>query len=541
MSAHIRLVSSETESPEAALQGMGEGNPSAEEAPSGLPGESLCDDLLGEAASALVAEPEARVGRRIDGDRRVSGLSKLIALAWPPRKRPFEAAGAAAADAGDLEKEGLESHWTPLEGSVGKVVVNEAASAPENDVAKGSADDHETHPRAADESTPPLYARKGPLAAALLVSVAIAAIVALNWPHRAPPAAVEPGMLAEGQGKLMAPSAALATAPPREEPNVAGERPQVHETRHDEYQEMLSFKGHPTSDKDMLATASTKPLVSAPPLESIVGEDAPSPPRSAPPLAAEPNHPASTVLAAPRAVALAAKPTESAADPSVAKAAPDLTALSNASPAPPAPPRQSLPAVAPQEPGISETARIEARLSEVETALKDRSSDPSTRLESERAQTQALEQIARLAAIVTRLTGQVRDLQDQIHTLTTGSDEKLADLTRRVALGEANRAVESAEGTVATRTPASESSASSSAGDRQAVGSHAKINADVKRSYRIQAASPGLAMLTAIDDGSDDRPVEVAIGTDLPGYGKVRSIEQHGEAWVVKAERGAIQ
>ena len=62
-----------------------------------------------------------------------------------------------------------------------------------------------------------------------------------------------------------------------------------------------------------------------------------------------------------------------------------------------------------------------------------------------------------------------------------------------------------------------------------------------KRSYRIQAASPGLAMLSAIDGGPDDRPVEVAPGMDLPGYGKVRSIEQHGQEWVVKADRGSIE
>ena len=64
---------------------------------------------------------------------------------------------------------------------------------------------------------------------------------------------------------------------------------------------------------------------------------------------------------------------------------------------------------------------------------------------------------------------------------------------------------------------------------------------DQKRNYRIQAASPGLAMLSAIDGSPADRPVEAAIGTDLPGYGKVRSIEQHGQAWVVKADRGSIE
>ena len=66
--------------------------------------------------------------------------------------------------------------------------------------------------------------------------------------------------------------------------------------------------------------------------------------------------------------------------------------------------------------------------------------------------------------------------------------------------------------------------------------------ADVKHNYRIQAASPGLAMLTVVRQQIlADRPVEVAIGTDLPGYGKVLSIEQHGQAWVVKADRGSIE
>ena len=50
-------------------------------------------------------------------------------------------------------------------------------------------------------------------------------------------------MLADGQTKVMAPSAALATAPPREEPNVSRDRPLVEETRRDELTEMMSFKG----------------------------------------------------------------------------------------------------------------------------------------------------------------------------------------------------------------------------------------------------------------------------------------------------------
>ena len=109
----------------------------------------------------------------------------------------------------------------------------------------------------------PLFARKGAIAVVLMTGVAAAAIMVLNWPHGSHPQAVEPGMLADQPTKVMAPSAALATVPPREEPNVAGERPQVHETRRDEVQEVLSFKG-------LKATASP-PAASPPPTPSPVG------------------------------------------------------------------------------------------------------------------------------------------------------------------------------------------------------------------------------------------------------------------------------
>jgi hypothetical protein len=135
----------------------------------------------------------------------------------------------------------------------------------------------------------------------------------------------------------------------------------------------------------------------------------------------------------------------------------------------------------------------------------------------------------------------VKDLQDKVEMLSTGADEKFADLTRRVALSEANRAVASAENATAGRVasaPEKEGAGSSNGGERTGVKAVAD---DVRRNYRIQAASPGLAMLTIIDGSPDEKPVEVAIGTELPFYGKVRSIEQHGEAWVVKADRGSIE
>ena len=190
--------------------------------------------------------------------------------------------------------------------------------------------------------------------------------------------------------------------------------------------------------------------------------------------------------------------------------------------------------------GLGEAAKIESRLRDLEAAIKERSNATVMRSDVAKAETQTSDQISRLAAIVTRLTGQVKDLDDQVRTGSAGAQEKLADLSRRVSLSESRSAVAAAERANGSQEA---SAASASAAVRgQAEGLRIKVaGVDQKRNYRIQAASPGLAMLSAIDGGPDDRPVEVAIGTDLPGYGKVRSIEQHGQAWVVKADRGSIE
>ena len=213
------------------------------------------------------------------------------------------------------------------------------------------------------------------------------------------------------------------------------------------------------------------------------------------------------------------------------------------------PPPDSAPAFVPplaegaQEPGLGQAAKIESRLGELEAKIKERSNATVTRADIDKAETQTSDQIAQLAAIVTRLTGQVKDLEGQVQTESAGSEAKLADLTRRVSMSESKSAVAAAERANVSQGAAEGLAATASAGvEGQAEGVRMKVaGVDQKRNYRIQAASPGLAMLSAIDGGPDDRPVEVAIGTDLPGYGKVRSIEQHGQAWVVKADRGSIE
>jgi hypothetical protein len=173
--------------------------------------------------------------------------------------------------------------------------------------------------------------------------------------------------------------------------------------------------------------------------------------------------------------------------------------------------------------------------------MKERSSAPVTRADVDKAETVMSDQVSRLAALVNRLTGQVTGLQDEVRTLSEGSEAKLADLTRRVSMSESKSAVAAAER--ANVSQGEDSAATSGARvEGPAQGVRTRVGGgDQKRNYRIQAASPGLAMLSAIDGGPDDRPLEVAPGTDLPGYGKVLSIEQHGQAWVVKADRGSIE
>ena len=539
MNARVRLVSSETVAEDANIHDAHENAEGRDEAPIGLPeeGGSNRNDGLGEAPPPLIAEREDRaVGARDANAETKKGIAKLFALAWRRQaKAPAPVAG-----------EGNEGE--PKEGAP-----DSAAEAwkrdgePENPAAMGDnhpvVDDSQGRDgaavAAAAKAKRPILKRKGALAAALAASVAIPAIVVLNWPHSAPQPVVEPGMLADGQTKVMAPSAALATAPPREALNVSRDRPLVNETRRDELNEMLSFKGGDKAADGSTPKADAPAAVPAaqPPVVAEARETAQAPPA----------HPASERSAVPPSAPEATPPAPidqaKSADAAQTPASHLVTALSLA-PTPGAVARDPAPSTAalPPEPGLGEAAKIEARLADLETAVKDRSNEARARLEAEKAETHTLEKIAELGALVTRLTGQVKDLQDKVQTLSTGADEKFADLTRRVALGEANRAVASAENAGSGGLAAQAQEKGSADGSEAQERTRTKVAAaDVKHNYRIQAASPGLAMLTAVDGSPDDRPVEVAIGTELPGYGKVLSIEQHGQAWVVKADRGSIE
>jgi hypothetical protein len=62
------------------------------------------------------------------------------------------------------------------------------------------------------------------------------------------------------------------------------------------------------------------------------------------------------------------------------------------------------------------------------------------------------------------------------------------------------------------------------------------------KSYRVQAASPGLALLAEVErGGGEGAQMQVVVGDTIPDYGRVRSIAQKGTAWIVTTEHGQIQ
>lgn len=62
------------------------------------------------------------------------------------------------------------------------------------------------------------------------------------------------------------------------------------------------------------------------------------------------------------------------------------------------------------------------------------------------------------------------------------------------------------------------------------------------RDYRIQGASPGLAVLSVLNPLPGGQAViEVSTGSEVPGVGRIKSIAQRGTAWVVQTDAGVIQ
>lgn len=167
--------------------------------------------------------------------------------------------------------------------------------------------------------------------------------------------------------------------------------------------------------------------------------------------------------------------------------------------------------------------------------------------------------------LVTRLGVLMRDLRTENVALRAGAkassdkvDNAVADFERRLALAESRGAVNAAMGVDAQgradgvaaepetpTAPAARTLHQSGGPAPQPASLPGQAPASAAggpRRYKVQAASPHLAMLSELDrSGGEGSQLQVGVGDQVPGYGRVVAIQQQGVAWIVKTDRGAIQ
>jgi len=160
-------------------------------------------------------------------------------------------------------------------------------------------------------------------------------------------------------------------------------------------------------------------------------------------------------------------------------------------------------------------------------------------------QTQILDLVTQMGTMLRDERNEVAQLRADVARTNAATGERLADFGRRLAFVEARDAV---AGAVAAGKPPSPAP-TPAATDKTAPVVVSKAEAVLpaaqvgdRKGYRLQAASPGLALLAEIGrGGGTGAQIQVQVGDTLPGYGRVESIAQHGTAWVVTTENGTIE
>jgi hypothetical protein len=167
-------------------------------------------------------------------------------------------------------------------------------------------------------------------------------------------------------------------------------------------------------------------------------------------------------------------------------------------------------------------------------------------------QVQVLNLVTEMAAMVKDLRKQQAQLRADMGRSWADVAARLTDYERRLALAEARDAVTAADGATSNAPaklvePASDPAAATLTPipvmTRQPVAvAPLPLVASAPKVYRVQAASPGLALLAQVDrGGGDGAQMQVVVGDTVPGYGRVKSIAQKGTSWVVTTEHGVIQ
>lgn len=193
--------------------------------------------------------------------------------------------------------------------------------------------------------------------------------------------------------------------------------------------------------------------------------------------------------------------------------------------------------------------------------------------EGKESEKQALALVAELGALLTMAQEELAALKVDHDRLRKVVEEKLSDLDYRMTFAEARGAVEAAR--VATLRPQGSAAPNASLPDSLPAPTSASEPAPVRRPvsgspsieepkpriikakaterqaepriregrrYRVQAASPHLAMLAEMERSGDrGAQIEVVVGDEVAGFGRVTQIVQRGTNWVVVTDQGTIQ
>ncbi len=172
--------------------------------------------------------------------------------------------------------------------------------------------------------------------------------------------------------------------------------------------------------------------------------------------------------------------------------------------------------------------------------------------------TKALGLVTELGALLARTQQELAALKVDHQRLRMVVEAKLGDLDHRLTFAEAKASVGAAKEAAASLADSAWSSAGRlpvgggvahetkpaivpAKAVRDAAEPIARDPALVVK-YRVQAASPGLAMLAEVGrSGGQSSQLQVEVGDHVAGYGKVTRIVQRGTEWVVQTDRGSIQ
>ena len=167
-------------------------------------------------------------------------------------------------------------------------------------------------------------------------------------------------------------------------------------------------------------------------------------------------------------------------------------------------------------------------------------------------QIEVLNLVAKLGVVVRDMRAENAALKSRVESTADRFDAAVTDFERRLALAEAKGALSAAMGALqASTVSATETAGASPTRPARAVpgaGSGVQIipaantaaaaGAAAPR-YRVTAASPGLAMLSLLDrSGGEGSQLQIAVGDQVPGYGRVTAIQQRGSAWIVQTDKG---